>query len=128
MSPSHNTGPVVACAAYAKGRRVDEVALRDVSEVVKQDDRFVWIGLYEPDEQLFREVQAEFGLHDLAIEDANQAHQRPKLEQYGDSLFIAPRTAQPDGEHLAHRLRRDAHLHRVAVRRLCPPRRVALVR
>ncbi|MGH7300164.1 MAG: magnesium/cobalt transporter CorA [Candidatus Rokuibacteriota bacterium] len=97
--PDRNTGPVVACAAYAGGRRVGDVALADISEVLKQDDRFVWIGLYEPDEPLLKEVQAEFGLHDLAIEDAHLAHQRPKLERYGDSLFIALRTAQPDREH-----------------------------
>jgi magnesium transporter len=95
----HHPGPVVACAAYARGRRVANVALADISEVLKQEDRFVWIGLYEPDEALLREVQAEFGLHDLAIEDAHLAHQRPKLERYGDSLFIALRTAQPDREH-----------------------------
>jgi magnesium transporter len=98
MSPGHSTSQVVACAAYAKGCRVAEVALEDISEVLKQDDRFVWIGLYEPDEALLKEVQAEFGLHDLAIEDAHLAHQRPKLERYGDSLFIALRTAQPDRE------------------------------
>lgn len=97
MTPSQ-PGPVVACAAYAGGRRVANVALDDISEVIKQDDRFVWIGLYEPDEALLRQVQAEFGLHDLAIEDAHLAHQRPKLERYGDSLFIALRTAQPDRE------------------------------
>jgi magnesium transporter len=98
MSPGHNASQVVACAAYAEGRRVADVALEDISEVLKQEDRFVWIGLYEPDEALLKEVQAEFGLHDLAIEDAHLAHQRPKLERYGDSLFIALRTAQPDRE------------------------------
>ncbi|HET8529618.1 MAG TPA: magnesium/cobalt transporter CorA [Methylomirabilota bacterium] len=96
--PGPSQGPVVACAAYAGGRRVAEVAIEDISEVLTQDDRFVWIGLYEPGEPLLKEVQAEFGLHDLAIEDAHQAHQRPKLERYGDSLFIALRTAQPDRE------------------------------
>jgi magnesium transporter len=54
----------------------------------------VWLGLHEPDEKLLREVQEEFGLHDLAIEDALRAHQRPKIEQYGETLFIALRTAQ----------------------------------
>jgi magnesium transporter len=98
MNPGHHPGPVVACAAYAGGYRVANVALDDISEVIKQDDRFVWIGLYEPDEALLRQVQAEFGLHDLAIEDAHLAHQRPKLERYGDALFIALRTAQPDRE------------------------------
>src|SRR4029450_592864 len=98
MTPSNSPGPVVACAAYAGGYRVSNVALDDISEVIKQDDRFVWIAPYEPAEALLRQVQAEFGLHDLAIEDAHLAHQRPKLERYGDSLFIALRTAQPDRE------------------------------
>ena len=87
---------VVSCAAYADGRRVAEVAIPDISEVLAQPDRFVWIGLHEPDEALLREVQQEFGLHDLAVEDAHRAHQRPKLERYGDSLFVALRTAQMD--------------------------------
>jgi magnesium transporter len=56
MSPGYNRSQVVACAAYAKGCRVADVALEDISEVLKQDDRFVWIGLYEPDEALLKEV------------------------------------------------------------------------
>lgn len=90
---------VVNCAAYAGGVRVRDVAIEDIGELLKQPDRFIWIGLYEPPEALLRQVQQEFGLHDLAIEDAHAAHQRPKLERYGDSLFIALRTAQPDREH-----------------------------
>ena len=90
---------VVNCAAYADGRRVAEVALPEISEVLKQDaDRFIWIGLNEPDGSLLRRVQEEFGLHDLAIEDALVAHQRPKLERYDDSLFIVLRTARRDVE------------------------------
>jgi magnesium transporter len=56
MTPDHDTGPVVACAAYAKGSRVADVAIEDISEVLKHEDRFVWIGLYEPDEPLLKEV------------------------------------------------------------------------
>ncbi len=86
---------VVNCAAYAEGRRVADVALADISEVLKQDDeRFIWIGLHAPDEVLLRRVQTEFGLHDLAIEDALRAHQRPKLERYDDSLFVVLRTVR----------------------------------
>ncbi|HYJ38213.1 MAG TPA: magnesium/cobalt transporter CorA [Chitinophagaceae bacterium] len=85
---------VINCAAYSKGRRVSNIGIADVSEALKQSDRFVWIGLHEPEEELLAQVQEEFGLHDLAIEDAHRAHQRPKLENYGDSLFIALRTAQ----------------------------------
>ena len=87
---------VIACAAYANGRRVGDVAIPDISEVLAQPDRFVWIGLHEPDPELLREIQREFGLHDLAIEDALKAHQRPKLERYGDSLFVVFRTAHVD--------------------------------
>jgi len=86
--------PVVNSVAYAGGRRVSDVPIKDISEVLKEPDRFIWIGLHEPGEELLREVQQEFGLHDLAIEDAHRAHQRPKLERYGDSLFIVLHTAQ----------------------------------
>ncbi|MGH7773010.1 MAG: magnesium/cobalt transporter CorA [Candidatus Binatia bacterium] len=89
---------VVNCAAYAGGRRVADVEIKDISEVLKQPDRFLWIGLHEPSEELLKEVQEEFGLHDLAIEDAHRAHQRPKLERYGDSLFIVLRTAHMNRE------------------------------
>lgn len=90
---------IVNCAEYADGRRVGEVHLPDVSEVLGADrSRFVWIGLHEPNEELMREVQQEFRLHDLAVEDAHRAHQRPKLEEYGDALFVVLRTAQRDPE------------------------------
>jgi magnesium transporter len=87
--------PIVQCAEYRQGTRTREVDLEDVSEVLQGDlgDRFVWIGLYEPDESMLRTVQAEFGLHDLAVEDALRAHQRPKVEEYGEGLFIVLRTA-----------------------------------
>jgi magnesium transporter len=85
---------VVASVAYAAGKRVADVPLDDISEVLKQSGTFVWIGLVEPDDQLLRKVQEEFGLHDLAIEDALVAHQRPKIERYENSLFVVLRTAQ----------------------------------
>ena len=61
---------VIASVAYANGRRVGDVELDDISEVVDRPDTFVWIGLFEPDEALLRKMQEEFGLHDLAIEDS----------------------------------------------------------
>ncbi len=84
---------VVACVAYAEGRRVGDIAIPDISEVLKQPGVFVWIGLHDPSPDLLREIQQEFGLHDLAVEDARVAHQRPKLEQYGDSIFVVLRPA-----------------------------------
>jgi magnesium transporter len=89
---------VVNCAAYTGGRRVADVEVKDIGEVLKQTDRFIWIGLHEPKEDLLRQVQQEFGLHDLAIEDAHRAHQRPKIEWYGESLFVVLRTAQMNRE------------------------------
>src|ERR1044071_2957962 len=85
---------IVNCVAYAEGCRVREVELEDTSEVLKEPSGFVWIGLFEPDEAELRKVQEEFGLHELAIEDAHRAHQRPKLEEYGSSLYVVLRTAQ----------------------------------
>src|SRR4029077_9179724 len=95
--PPHPPG-VINCAAYADGVRVANVAIADISEELKHENRFVWVGLFEPDEQLLREIQEEFQLHDLAIEDAHSAHQRPKLEQYGNTLFVVLRTAHLAGE------------------------------
>ena len=89
---------VINCASYAQGVRVANVVIADISEELKHEDRFVWVGLFEPDEKLLREIQEEFGLHDLAIEDAHDAHQRPKLEQYGNCLFVVLRTAHLAGE------------------------------
>ena len=64
---------VVNSIAYAGGLRLGEVPIPDISEVLKQPGRFVWIGLHEPDAEVLAEVQQEFALHDLAIEDATRA-------------------------------------------------------
>jgi magnesium transporter len=84
---------VVACVAYAEGRRVRDVAIPDISEALKETGVFVWVGLHDPSPELLQQIQKEFGLHDLAVEDAQGAHQRPKLEQYGDSIFVVLRPA-----------------------------------
>src|SRR6266566_5688411 len=103
-------GMVINCAAYHGGCRVADIDLDQAREVDSSDGRFVWIGLHEPDQPLLRTVQQRFGLHDLAIEDALRAHQRPKLEIYGDSLFIVLRTAllHPNS-HLASRIVAASH-------------------
>jgi magnesium transporter len=88
---------VVNCAAYEGGVRIADVEVADVRQVLTTPGRFVWIGMYEPSEDLLREVQREFDLHDLAVEDAHNAHQRPKFEVYDDSLFVVLRTAQMSG-------------------------------
>jgi len=84
---------VVACVAYAEGRRVRDVEIPDISEALKEPGVFVWVGLHDPSLELLQQIQKEFGLHDLAVEDAQAAHQRPKFEQYGDSVFVVLRPA-----------------------------------
>jgi magnesium transporter len=71
-----------------------DIAIDDAGEWSKKPGHVVWIGLFEPGRELLGRLQAQLGLHDLAIEDAGKAHQHPKIEQYGDSLFIVARTAQ----------------------------------
>ncbi|HVX04741.1 MAG TPA: magnesium/cobalt transporter CorA [Rhodanobacteraceae bacterium] len=86
---------VANCAAYgADGRKIGDITLDEISDYLARPDGFVWVGLVEPDEALLEKLQAEFGLHELAVEDAHTAHQRPKIESYGDSLFIVAQTAQ----------------------------------
>lgn len=88
--------PMVAnCAAYgADGRKVRDITLDEISDFLARPDGFVWVGLVEPGEALLEQMQDEFGLHELAVEDAHSAHQRPKIEAYGDSLFVVAQTAQ----------------------------------
>lgn len=86
---------VVNCASYDRAGQRHAISLEAVSDVLAVDDgSFVWIGLVEPTEEVLLKLQEEFGLHDLAVEDAHNAHQRPKLEAYGQSLFIVVQTAQ----------------------------------
>ncbi|WP_036169998.1 magnesium/cobalt transporter CorA [Noviluteimonas dokdonensis] len=86
---------VINCAAYDRNGRRRDITLDEISDVLAVDDgTFVWVGLYEPEDTLLEKLQEEFGLHELAIEDALHAHQRPKIEAYGSSLFVAVHTAQ----------------------------------
>ena len=90
---------IVNCVAYSGGHRTSDVELKNVHEALKETNQFVWIGLHEPSEEVLEQVQKEFELHDLAVEDAHTAHQRPKIEMYGDSVFVVMRTAQMNKEH-----------------------------
>ncbi|MCA1406916.1 magnesium and cobalt transport protein CorA [Ensifer sp. IC3342] len=90
--PSTRAG-VVAAAVYQNGQRLRDIEIEEAGQWRDRENVVIWIGLHEPDEALLRQVQAEFDLHDLAIEDAGKAHQRPKLEIYGDAIFVVARTA-----------------------------------
>jgi magnesium transporter len=94
-------GRVVDCAIYEGGRRVGSLDINDPGQMKVQPGRVIWIGLYEPTQEELAKLQSYFGLHELAVEDAYRAHQRPKLELYGETLFVVMKTAQLDGTHVA---------------------------
>jgi magnesium transporter len=86
---------IVDCAVYEDGqRREGELALEDAFEAAHETRGFVWLGLFEPSEKEFEAVRTEFDLHELAVEDAIEAHQRPKLEVYDDTLLVVLKTAR----------------------------------
>lgn len=88
-----DTNMVMKCVAYKHGISLGDVTIEDISDVLKQPDTFVWLGLREADADLLLKIQEEFGLHELSIEDACTAHQRPKIEEYDNSLFMVLHTA-----------------------------------
>jgi magnesium transporter len=86
---------VINCAVYDRHGKRRDITLDAISDALAvDDDSFVWVGLYEPEDALLDKLQEEFSLHDLAVEDAQHAHQRPKIEAYGNSLFVVMHTAQ----------------------------------
>ncbi|WP_222192339.1 magnesium/cobalt transporter CorA [Modestobacter italicus] len=94
VTPPRDGGdPVVDCAVYVRGERLD-VAPPEALRVAREQGGFVWLGLYEPSEAELTAIGEHYGLHPLAVEDAVYAHQRPKLERYDEALFMVLKTAQ----------------------------------
>jgi magnesium transporter len=87
---------IVDCAIYEDGeRREGELDIADAARAACDDGRgFVWLGAHEPTAEEFDAVRREFDLHELAVEDAVKAHQRPKLEMYGETLFVVLKTVR----------------------------------
>ncbi len=85
---------IINCATYLDGRKLADIGINEISTVLQTPNQFVWIGLHDPEGATLQQIQQQFNLHDLAIEDAHNAHQRPKIEMYGDTLFAVLRTAQ----------------------------------
>ena len=91
---------LVNCVAYQDGRKLADIRKEEISEYVKRPECFVWVAMKDPAEAEIDEMAAEFGLHALAVEDAKTGHQRPKIEEYGDSLFGVLHTLQLRGEQI----------------------------
>ena len=94
-TPFHNGSVIVDMALYENGQRLPgKVDLDRAYEACRNPECFAWIGLFEPTADEFDSVRREFDLHELAVEDAINAHQRPKLEVYDDTLFVVLKTAR----------------------------------
>lgn len=87
------------CVAYQDGKKLSDLPIEKIPEYLRLPDCFVWVAMKDPDPDELKQVQAEFGLHELAVEDAFHGNQRPKIEEYGDSLFGVVHTVDMiDGE------------------------------
>ncbi len=91
---------LINCVAYQAGRKLTDIDKHQISDYVARPDCFVWVALKDPTEAELAEMQEEFGLHELAVEDARHGHQRPKIEEYGDSLFVVLSTVEVAGDEL----------------------------
>lgn len=78
----------INCVAYENGARLADITVDGISDYLERPDCFVWVALRDATSQEFDKIKEEFSLHELAIEDARNGHQRPKLEEYGESIFV----------------------------------------
>ena len=79
---------LINCVAYQNGRKLADISIADISSYIARPDCFVWVGLKDPQPTELNAMRNEFGLHELAVEDAQHGHQRPKIEEYNGSLFV----------------------------------------
>src|SRR5262245_10341519 len=90
---------LISCVVYQNGRKLADIAPKDIHEYLAKRDCFVWVALFEPDHATLELMQEEFDLHPLAVEDAHHGHQLPKIEEYAGSLFaLLHMIEQVDGE------------------------------
>ncbi len=90
--------PIMAARHYNNGQLVRELGPDDIISDDCDADDFFWLGLYEPTPGELEAIAKRFGLHPLAVEDALKANQLPKVEAYGDQLFVIARTANLEGD------------------------------
>jgi magnesium transporter len=96
---------LISCAIYDNGKKLGDITKEEIHVHLGQPGRFVWVALRDPAPEELEEMRVEFGLHELAVEDALHGHQRPKVEEYGDCLFAVMTTVElKDGELLTGEL------------------------
>ncbi len=91
---------LINCVAYQGGKKLADVPVDHIGEFLHRPDCFVWVALKDAQTDELKQMQQQFGLHELAVEDALHGHQRPKLEEYGDSLFAVVHTVEMDNGEL----------------------------
>jgi magnesium transporter len=91
---------LINCVAYRDGKRVAEIHKEQISDYLKQAGTFVWVAMKDPEPAELEEMEKEFELHPLAVEDARHGHQRPKIEEYGNQVFAVLRTMELRAEEL----------------------------
>jgi magnesium transporter len=79
---------LINCVVYENGTKLADIPVSRINEYIALPNCFVWVALHDPTQEEMDEVQQAFDLHPLAVEDAQNGHQRPKVEEYGDSLFV----------------------------------------
>ncbi len=91
---------LINCVAYQEGKKLSDIPVADISEYLHLPECFVWVALRDAEADELTQMQEEFQLHELAVEDARRGNQRPKIEEYGDSLFVVVKTVELAGNEL----------------------------
>ena len=90
---------LINCVVYEEGRKLADIPVDDIDQWLQRPGCFVWVALRDASDDELRQMQYEFDLHELAIEDASHGHQRPKIEEYGSTLFVVMKVPEVvDGE------------------------------
>jgi magnesium transporter len=87
---------LINCVAYQEGRKLADIPAEEIGATLRRPDTFVWVALRDGTDAELAQMQREFGLHELAVEDARKGHQRPKLEEFGDTLFAVLHLIEPE--------------------------------
>jgi magnesium transporter len=91
---------LINCIVYQYGKKVRDIPIEEISDFLERPSYFVWVALKDASTAELDQMQEEFNLHPLAVEDAHDGHQRPKIEEYGDSLFAVMHTVDWDNGEL----------------------------
>src|SRR5450631_834807 len=89
---------LIICAAYKDGKKLGDIGVDRIQEYLRLPNCFVWVALQNPVVAELNDMQQAFGLHPLAVEDAQAGHQRPKIEEYGESLFAVLHIVEPNND------------------------------